>query len=114
MADEWGPWVDHDHKGVPVPFGTIVHRKLDTYADWVHGSPCEPTKDVIGPVEPSETLVWCGGGTQRDEEGRTYITPRVVRYRVRRFRGLTALEEIARGVRPVVPMQYEDEIETAI
>lgn len=22
---EWGPWIDHDGKGCPVPVGTLVH-----------------------------------------------------------------------------------------
>lgn len=24
MAEEWGPWIDHDGKGCPVPYGTRV------------------------------------------------------------------------------------------
>lgn len=35
MAEEFGPWTDHDGGGIPAPFGTVVHRVFADGVEWV-------------------------------------------------------------------------------
>lgn len=88
MTDEWGPWIEHDGNGCKVPVGTIVHV---FYADGV---------EFIG-VRRDEFFI--------DNSGCAYNGPRytsswdwsepgllvpIIRYRIRKPRGMTALQEI--------------------
>jgi len=92
----WGPWIEHDHSGIPVPLGTVVHRVFDQPFDVLHGRSVSPTEEYIGPLRSSEIDSWSGGWVF---EG--IVAPRVVRYRVKRPAAFDQLVEIAKGVRPV-------------
>lgn len=35
MAEEFGPWVEHDGSGIPAPVGTVVHRVFADGTEWV-------------------------------------------------------------------------------
>jgi hypothetical protein len=78
--DEWGPWIDHDGRGCPVPRGT-----------WVEG------EDVCGHIEqwaammhkkplglPGDAWSWRFRRRVRLDD--------IIRYRIRKPRGLTILE----------------------
>ncbi|OOY15084.1 hypothetical protein BMI85_16185 [Thioclava sp. DLFJ4-1] len=91
MADIWGPWIEHDGKGCPVPVGTICHLV------WRDGL------EIIANVEGSGSWVW-GDLRYSSTSGRnSYGEPLVpiVRYRIRKLRGLTILQEIAAYPQPV-------------
>lgn len=81
MSEEWGPWIEHDQSGIPVPIGTIVHRVFD-----------EPVKagDAVGNVEYIDAV-------REDERGSWSGNPyavQVIRYRIRKPRGMEVLEAL--------------------
>lgn len=93
----WGPWIEHDHSGIPVPVGTIVHRVFEMPVNFMFGEAVKnPTDEHISRIEPNEFLSWFGGGSF----GRHKI-PAIIRYRVRKPAGLTALERIAANPEPI-------------
>ncbi len=88
QKDEWGPWIEHDGKGCPV-VGQYV-QDVCRFRD--------------GHIWETEGVV-----SSQDAEGWDWSLPsecgffgelgRVIRYRIRKPRGLTILEDIAQGVR---------------
>ena len=79
MSDEWGPWIEHDGKGCPVPNGTIIHA-----IDMGRGGDLgEHVVAVVAADLPESS--W----TMADEFGRYR---KCIRYRVRKPLGLSILE----------------------
>ncbi len=75
MSEEWGPWIEHDGKGCPVPDGAFVLVDVGVGALIIgHGRFCE----------------FCVRTANRD----WIAWPHVIRYRIRKPRGLTILEEL--------------------
>ena len=86
MSDEWGPWIEHDGKSQPAN-GLIVHRVFASGSEWI--SPMGETRPsriqtYDGPCF-SSSWIWGVPGNK---------VP-VIRYRIRKPRGLTILEAIA-------------------
>lgn len=77
MSEEWGPWQAHDGKGCPC-LGKFVHLVDDEGAEW---------RGVAGALG-GESWNWANRGW-------VYV---VVRYRIKKPRGLTILEERLREV----------------
>jgi hypothetical protein len=84
MSEDWGPWIEHDGKGCPLPVGT-AYSAFDVWAD--------------GHEEYFEAFAGERGGFSWDWQwslgsppGHKYAATRIVRYRVRKPRGLTILE----------------------
>lgn len=85
---EWGPWIEHDGKGCPCR-GMWAEAVVATLPDMTH-------------TYQRETLV--NGGPQwlwenaqrvsRETETHRYVIGGVIRYRIRKPRGLTILEEL--------------------
>jgi hypothetical protein len=77
MSEEWGPWIEHDGKGFPLARGQVAHliyRSGDeeiTIVGLFRGG--EP--DVVG-----SSWHWGAGWDE------------IIRYRIRKPRGLTILE----------------------
>lgn len=70
MSEEWGPWIEHDGKGCPC---------VGMYAERIH----DRGDVVIGVVlRGGRSWEWAPGFT------------RVIRYRIRKPRGLTILENL--------------------
>lgn len=80
MSEEWGPWIEHDGKGCPC-LGMYVHRIADKpgYNPELGRSVTE----LVGIVEHVGPWIW--GNPM-------YV--RVLRYRIRKPRGLTILEKL--------------------
>ena len=74
MSEEWGPWIDHDGKCCPVPNGTFVHV--------VYQDGFEVTDFVSANGRPEILNPWIL------VEG----LPSIIRYRIRKPKGLTILE----------------------
>ena len=81
MSDEWGPWIEHDGKGCPC-VGMYVHRIYDVIARDAQDGCFKNEK--IGRVtnQRSRSWIWTVGYA------------RVIRYRIRKPRGLTILENL--------------------
>lgn len=95
MADEWGPWIEHDGKGCPVPRGIDVKMENACgckYEARIDSSDHHPLSITWRTSKVSLKCRFCG---KVEPEG-TQLT---ARYRIRKRRGLTILEEIAQGVR---------------
>ncbi|MBB95606.1 MAG: hypothetical protein CML68_13575 [Rhodobacteraceae bacterium] len=109
MSEEWGPWVEHDGKGCPPSLiGEVALIEFKLAANDEDGG-------VAGQVVFTETIInemmaelpeWrrdrFGSYAIRPDNGRVYAVADVIRYRIRKPRGLTILEDIARGVREPV------------
>lgn len=81
MSEEWGPWIEHDGKGCPI-VGMFVHR---VYA--------RPGRDVKDGVVKSEKIGFVRNSGSCSWNWVPGFAP-VVRYRIRKPRGLTILEGI--------------------
>ena len=82
MADEWGPWIEHD--GIswpPAPMGTIVHR---VFSEAPRRGIAKGRTEDVRPLCDGERGSWIGaaGAVQ------------VIRYRIRKPRGLVVLESL--------------------
>lgn len=76
-SEEWGPWIDHDGKGCPIPRGTMFQAETEDRG-----------------VLAAEI---CKGGRSWNWAFRNQFDP-VIRYRVRKPRGMTVLEEALREI----------------
>lgn len=90
-GDDWGPWIEHDGGGCPVPVGTWVevvgvgvNGRLVQDQDW---------------AEVYETWDWTRFGVV-DDDGATW--GKIINYRVRKPRGLTILESVLSDL-PALP-----------
>ena len=82
--DEWGPWIEHDGKGCPC-VGQYVNALHDD-SDF----PLIIVKDFFG-------IAGGGGGRSWDWNNSDRFT-RVIRYRIRKPKGLQLLTDILREV----------------
>lgn len=58
MADEWGPWIEHDGKGCPVKDGVWCHRVFNQPARGTDPT-CHGQIDDVSPVESEwESHAW--------------------------------------------------------
>jgi hypothetical protein len=80
--DEWGPWIEHDGLDCPVAKGVI--------AQTIAISPINAEIiSIVACVEASPNWNWHFFG-KRSPEGSLYR--KIIRYRIRKPRGLTILE----------------------
>lgn len=89
MSEQWGPWIEHDGKGCPLPAEVFVEVKLANEQEFVGALPAAAKKpDVFNP------WFW----ENLPPEAWEY---RVIRYRVRKPRALQDLiklvEELPEG-----------------
>lgn len=105
MSDEadWGPWVDHDGRGCPLPVGTVIEgvfeRRPGRYVIAV---------GTVGPHDMGLSWDW-SWWMQRAPDG--FLVSRLIRYRVRRpkaLRDLIALVETLPA--PVQPTRMPEEV----
>lgn len=91
MSDggDWGPWIDHDGRGFPVPIGTVVHRVFDAPVDHIDGNRVQSVGEIIDPLKVGELDSWLWVLARRHPYGQI---ARVVRYRVRQSRGMEVLK----------------------
>lgn len=97
MSDEWGPWIEHDGSGCPCP-GLYVATVAPTGREMehiAHGIAC----DGFGrryPVEKATADAWVWREPEFDS---------VIRYRIRKPKGLTVLEGLLEDVPEKEPAQ---------
>ncbi len=87
MSEEWGPWIEHDGMGRPVASGTIVEteRKDGKIATHIAG------QSFLEPWTLGCTVI-VNAWSWRDCLERGKPSWRIIRYRIRKPRGLTILE----------------------
>ena len=89
MQYEWGPWIEHDGKGCPVPVGTVVLVRLRCGELYQGVAGCSGYGDFAKPHghenDPILSL-WVHGEYSRPVD--------VVRYRVRKPRALSMLQRL--------------------
>lgn len=83
---DFGPWIDHDGTGCPVPFGTIVRILYEDAAG---------ARDVYL-HKASDHPAWHHGNFQKAVRyrGDIGLCGRILRYQVRKPRGLKILHEL--------------------
>ena len=83
MDESWGPWIEHDGTCVPVMDGEFYHA---TYEDG----------DEEFAVQGGDGLLASGATYKRDNGSWLWLDPYepIIRYRIRKPRGLTILENL--------------------
>lgn len=78
MSEEWGPWIEHDGRGCPC-HGKRVQAEFD-----------------VGTPRVIEGVVHCvkNNGQWDWELADRYGLSRIIRYRIRKPRGMTILENL--------------------
>ena len=98
MGDEWGPWIEHD--GSWPPRGAREGMPISILAS--------PESGYVRPTEECHArhFLWrwkaVPDGWFKTKRVRVCDDPSlmpIIRYRIRKPRGLTILEEIAQGIR---------------
>lgn len=89
MKDEWGPWIEHDGKPCPC-LGEWVRCEMET----------NPGKFVVLEARAGSMGAWSWDWKWwgKFPPGERERTARVLRYRIRKPRGLVILREVAREV----------------
>ena len=95
--EEWGPWIEHDGKGCPVPFGTQVWAQL--FDPWSN----EIDEVVFVAGQPFHTGIIFGTGgdedwTHGEDFNETDHDIHLIRYRIRKPRGMKVLEELLQNL----------------
>jgi len=85
---EYGPWIDHDGRGRPVPVGTVVEVEAE---------------NITGLVTVITSVAMADAGSAWDWSSVCLDQPwRATRYRVRKPRGMTVLDRILTSVSETV------------
>ena len=97
MSEEWGPWIEHDGQGCPCVGmyfqGEFDKRSFMELASSTRLSPCGMKVEGVA-----------AGGNSWLHDGIT--NSKITRYRIRKPRGLTMLERVARDV--TAPIEQVD------
>lgn len=90
--EEWGPWIEHDGKTVPVSIGTFVHLVFEDGDEWqgIEGTSGVSRTRNGNWIIPDDGDPWSWIWDHPNGE----YGDRIIRYRVRKPRGLTILEDL--------------------
>lgn len=103
MAEEWGPWIDHDGKGLP---DSVRGRFCRMICECAPGD----LEDCVGIAGSDSGYSWCWyfWGKPHPKDHR-FLVARVVRYRIRRPLALRRLIDLAadpeKGLPPRFPVE---------
>ena len=86
MSDEWGPWIEHDGRGCPLPDGTVAQAFFEENPGCVEG----PFLGVVG-SGGKQSWDWSLWQTVAPDG---YLISRVIRYRIRKPRGMVVLDRL--------------------
>jgi len=84
---DWGPWIEHDGNGCPVPLGTI----LNVITEHRRGQ----YREGVVMVERRDLPAFDWSNWQ-SRSSHKMLWSRVIRYRIRKPRGMQVLEGILR------------------
>lgn len=100
-ADGWGPWIEHDGFGCPVPVGTVVRAHFEVPE--IRAVIAEFLVDAevaASPIWLGESFGWATERIDRDD-GSIFFNIYVLRYQVRRSASFEELKRIAESPAPV-------------
>lgn len=89
--EDWGPWVQHDGKGCPC-VGQYVELELTTDGLGVTASG-KTDWTIIGIVQAGNLLAW-DWSKFNTMKPNGMLTPKVIRYRIRRPKGMAILNAV--------------------
>ena len=94
MSDEWGPWIEHDGKSVPLPDGTVCWVECAAgVAGWV----------TVCSEVPKGRNCWIWDSIILG----IFIPLRIVRYRTRRPKALRQLIDLMQALPAPQPEQVD-------
>lgn len=110
--EEWGPWIDHDGKGQPISDGTIYQAELEGKTERWRNSGIILSMSgnrviIINVAKGQKSWDWSNFNTICFE-GSVGRIPKVIRYRVKKPKGLTMLEELLQNL--PVPTKIEERV----
>lgn len=91
MAEEWGPWIEHDGRGCPLPSGTVVQVVFEE-------APGDYTRPLVGVVQANGGYSWDWRLWGKLAPDGTGIVSRIIRYRVRKPRALAQLRDMVESL----------------
>lgn len=94
---EWGPWIEHDGKGIPVPVGVVVHAVGSLGTDIIEVSRFSNSDVPLGATTAWHWALWEPHLFEEHEY--------VIRYRIRKPRGLIILEGILEALDTPLPSE---------
>lgn len=94
MAEEYGPWIEHDGAGCPLSPGLQVQIKHEDAGGCIQIYPATIRDDLDHPGWDHRNF-----GRVMNWRGQTGLAGRVLAYRIRKPRGLLVLQEIAANPR---------------
>lgn len=90
MTEEWGPWIEHDGKGVPL---CVIGKVSEVIAEHFDGTTTRQSGVIIDPTgDCYRAWNWSFFGKICVEQKCLYA--RVLRYRIRKPRGLLLLQKL--------------------
>ncbi|WP_243612946.1 hypothetical protein [Shimia aestuarii] len=95
--EEWGPWIEHDGRGIPVPVGTVVNVLGS------HGSDImDIIRDTNADIPSGATTAWHWSFWPA-----IYLRKyeHVTRYRIRKPRGMQILEGLLEQIDAPKPVE---------
>ncbi len=95
MNEEWGPWIEHDGAGCPCVGMWVQTERIGTTSNWIGGGKVihRNGKKAIceGRATDNPNWYWAEFGGVHPDGG---LVSKILRYRIRKPRGLTILEEL--------------------
>ncbi|GGE30062.1 hypothetical protein GCM10011360_17690 [Primorskyibacter flagellatus] len=93
MSDEWGPWIEHNGKCVPVVEGTFIHIVFDDGDEFIGIEGRCGTSAFGCKIIPDYGEPW---GWIWDHPMCRSLGDRIIRYRIHKPRALALLKSIAK------------------
>ena len=101
MSDEWGPWIEHDGRGCPC-VGAWAQRVISTGGVGKFAESGGQERVIEGIVKDGPLSAWDWSNYLKiNARGR--LVAKIIRYRIRKPRGLTILESLLENLPDEVP-----------
>lgn len=101
--EQWGPWIEHDGKGCPCLGAWAQTYRLGSGRRWKDGTH-DLKKFIEGRIIEPANWDWAMFG--KPLPGGT-VASKVIRYRIRKPRGLTILEELLESIPAPQPHEVD-------
>lgn len=87
MSEEWGPWIEHDGRSVPVTIGTYIHVAFEDGDEWtgIEGQSGFSARGALCLPDDGEPWSWIW------DHPKNGFGDSIIRYRIRKPRALQEL-----------------------